>query len=1695
MRYIGKDGREYTLEEINNMGSAPPTSLVEFAGRNLDRTSSNSQQLSALHASFANRNADQAARTEEAARILNIDPALMVGASREMSEAAANVARMKINSPTDWQQFVQEYPKTANYLSDGKNMAMSHDDIKALTETENTIKNTLRLDELRRQRAEIGLRLQGENDRLDRLNEYEYSQLKQIDEEMKALSLQLPQTTWSPQGLLSGLVGITPSLVVGAKYAAAGATTGAVYGSVVPGAGTVGGAATGAAAGFRIGMAKDFSSVAMGNAYLDYLIQDAENPMMGAVAVGGMQAVLGSVQVGRWLKIPQNPGVKNFALSTAEQAIYSAGFGVSEVVGRNVAQGEINVTPGDLSNIATQTIEEIPINMVMLSPSYGVAGLKRLGQTADNSKTAKRSPATYAENVNNSVAGSPLAETYINGRGLVEHLSSVPPDKAQSIIDSLRITPDNLAEAVATGGDIRITPGEYAILDSATREAISRDIRVSDEPTIREVDARRQEYQELVKRRETAQEGGETARQANISELDLNAVEAYAEAVRVARAETDSIIESYNKRAAKIETEKAYIEQVEAVRREIAEQIETDPVYRASDSLAFDLQLFGAKDIKRIARKYREGTLTDEQRFRFDDIAEENGLIGDDLAQKIVSGRDKAAEIDHRVNEAAKQIKRDMIGDRADVEQQARANDAYIAKSAIEAETIKEMGTGKAVDQLRQQREAEVNKRWADAEKDLLLRIQKAKDDAKAAGRIEQIREKAKEKLLNQKSRFQEQIEKLETELAEVKKKRQTELDELKDQNKLAREWLKSEGVSQRIARQGNIGKAAVKQMAKDIVDSKTIGELKDGPSWKKYMALSQRANTDSERAYRQGRYEEAARFKTQEMLNQALVMEAARAEMEIKKIERQFKPYINRGRSLKGMPAEFTGQIDRLLAEYGLSDRPPAQLPGEQIPSLREFADNMKENYHIIAIPDTIMNEAPRPFGELNLDRYKDLRAAVTTIAMMGRKYDRFNSAWIKLGISEAATETRKSIEREVGNPYIEDFGPGSQFRSKAAEKIANMTRVLDELVPSQVNVLTLARYLDGDKDNGPMQRFVYNVMARAEDTKIRMMDKAKAEVSTMFNDYYGKPGNAEKQRNERVYFDHVNRYFTREEILMIGMNWGNDGNRDRIMRGFGWVDANGSYDFTKVKPILDTLTKKDWDFTQRVWDYLDTFWPEIQRLEMEVAGTEAKKVVPSGFTVVDTDYKGGYFPISYDYNKSIEAYKTMEQKNALYKQGSAAHAMTEHGHTEARSNSNNRPINLSMDVFFRHLDNVIHDLSHREAVIDVNRFINHTDTRTAITNAVGMDGFRTIDNWLKSIASDQGDFITSGEQIAQWFRYKTTFVGMGFRVSMLPIDSIGNFMNGVWEIGAPRMTKALGEYAVNPSQIKSTVIEKSAFMRNRAMIRERDLWDLSNKWYKNDSGLKNFAFATMAWSDEVISVPLWAERFKDALGQGLTEMDAVITADNAVKRAIGSGSKLDQVGAQKGGEYKKLTSMYYSWASMMFNRMWLASKRTGVQWRAEDRLAAVQTMSKAMFFGFIAQGLVDGIIRETMRNEDRKDKEDAVKRVATRVFSQPISYLWIGRDIGQAAMNMATGEYGDYQLSPIESQLNSTLRLIPATHRLYTGDIEPTEYAERASRALAPFTGIPSQVNAWAFNFLDWINGNGEATWKDFMTRRQKK
>lgn len=923
---------------------------------------------------------------------------------------------------------------------------------------------------------------------------------------------------------------------------------------------------------------------------------------------------------------------------------------------------------------------------------------------------------------------------------------------------------------------------------------------------------------------------------------------------------------------------------------------------------------------------------------------------------------------------------------------------------------------------------------------------------------------------------------------------------------------------------QASLEARVAKEKAAQIIAAKPV---KEAGAYLPFFTAERNAAVEAARAMMDKDFDKAAEFKRKQMLNHALSREAFRARQEIEKNLDYFKRYADRKADLKDMPYGFIRQIDGLLADHEIAAPRPEDASlyqiaqdmlkrGEEVgetanvtgmvftdqgwkrESLGEMVKRVQDNYYQMTIPQSVLTGGRMDYKDMSLANFRDLREAVESINGVGKTFNRFTQAFDKMEMRVAAAMTRASIEKAIGKPYAESMTYGHKA-SPIQEKIDALLLQPGDRFLELVNLLNITKYLDGGAEDGPMQNFVYRRLTTAEDAKLRMSKKSVMDMNAIIDRHFTPEefkdivtrkmfGGNEAEKNFSFLPD-SKPYLTREEMIAFALNYGNVGNIQRLQDGMK-ISEN------EAMEVINSLTKKEMDFVQETWDYIDTFWPQIVELEMKAAGVQVKKVERRALSTVHGEYAGGYYPLAYDYKKSSEAYRNQEARNALYKQEGAAMAHTSHGHTSARVNFLDRPVLLSLKVLFKHMENVVHDLAYRESVIETNRFLRHEDVRTGISNAIGNKGLRIIEDSIKAVASDQGEPLDFTQRAIKWVRHGATFSALALKIPNIAKDLTGNSALALSEIGPVKLTQAVTDFYSRPSEIVGFVNGASPRMAERATLRDRDINSLARKWYGKDSLYQHTAFITMSLSDMALSYPVWKQKYSDSVVEYGHEK-AVRIADETITRTFGSGSVIDQASIQRGGEGKKIFTWFYSWSGTMFNRAWIAGKIAGLAYDQKNYGAASYVFGKAFFALWLAQGISEALWSQLFRNSgDDDDDEKKIRRGLGRVASQGFAYVPVAREVAGYAINRSLGNYSNLQLPALSAFESLVKPLADMASAAISPDKElDMNYFEEAARAASIVTGYPQQVNTWVFNFIDWLNDEGEANWRDILTRKVKK
>lgn len=920
---------------------------------------------------------------------------------------------------------------------------------------------------------------------------------------------------------------------------------------------------------------------------------------------------------------------------------------------------------------------------------------------------------------------------------------------------------------------------------------------------------------------------------------------------------------------------------------------------------------------------------------------------------------------------------------------------------------------------------------------------------------------------------------------------------------------------------------AAAKQVneeAKRILDAKGMS---DATKATPYFTAERNAAVRVQKAMAKKDYEAAAKAKEEQMLSHALAREAMRNRDEAEGLVTFLEKAGHRAGDLKKFSYGFSRQLIDILSRRGLTDakqedtgiltqiaqtmsqdgESPADVANATglrqntqqawVPeTLSDFVARVNDNYMALQLPASVLSPDGRQVAKLTLPELRDLKDAVKAISTIARTYKKFKSFESQFDIDQAGALFAESVEKEFGHPAADSLRLGSKNKGTIDKALGALKEIPAYFARNLDTALTTVEKLDGGND-GLAKKYIYRPIAEAENRRLERLRDEMTEVDALFGKHYT-PEELSKYKDDTVVMNAEGDKVSKYELLSMLLNWGNPEGRDRITRAEGMLPEE------MEKKLFENLTKKDFTFAQNVWDYFDKFKPEIKELEMRTNGNEPKWVESSPIKTPWGDYAGGYYPLRYDSDRSATAFRYAEATGAMGQQYGAGRAQTEQGFTKERVATLRRPLRYDLAVLTDHLEDVVKDLTYRDAVIDVSRFLGQKDAKGALLNALGVRGYKAMGDWLKAVASDPSMPTSYLGKAANWFRFKTTFYLMGYRIASMPKIALENMVNVSSELGVARAARAMGEYWFSfGGDVHNMVIGKSEFMRQRAEHLDRDMGEVLDK-YKGEQGsaYHRFAFHTHAILDQAVSFPLWSFVYKESLSKGLDENDSVHSADEAVKRTFMAGGTLNQAAVMRGGEFQKAMTVAFGYQSMMWNRYSRAMTEVAQSASAGSYMDAAYIAARAHFYSFIMPAAVIALTQEILHNAagGRHDKKDMEKRAMEAALHEgtPLKFLPVIRDIIPYALNKILGEHGrDLQVTPLERAVQTLIDPeLEMLGRTMKGEkVFDKRSAEQIANQISLLVPVPKQVDDVVFNFLDWQKDHGKLVWQDLLKRRSRK
>jgi hypothetical protein len=716
----------------------------------------------------------------------------------------------------------------------------------------------------------------------------------------------------------------------------------------------------------------------------------------------------------------------------------------------------------------------------------------------------------------------------------------------------------------------------------------------------------------------------------------------------------------------------------------------------------------------------------------------------------------------------------------------------------------------------------------------------------------------------------------------------------------------------------------AAREYARQMVDRLLVRNVKPG----QYAAAEARAGKAATQAMKAGDLEQAAAEKRNQLVQNQAARAAHRVLDEIEAGLRYLKKFDGDG-TRKSIDTDYLEQIDTLLERFDLRKGQSMRAIDKRTALAKWIEERANEGTEP-DIPEWLQAEAARThYKNLTVEQFRGLVDSVRQIEHLGRLKNKLLTARDARALDAIVAEITASMEAAADGRTIDN-----ERRNTLASQVQHAAR---GFMAMHRQMHSLVREMDGYQDGGPLWNVLVRTMNEAGEREASMRADATRRLHALIKPLLAEGG---KMGGKGQYFPSLGRSLNRGERLAIALNWGNEGNRQRLLDGRGWTAE-------RVMPVLQTLTPAEWQFVQGVWDFFESYRPQVAEKEKRVTGKEPEWIEPAPFTIEAANggtmsLRGGYYPIKYDPMQSGEA-ESHNEAEAGRQMMRAAYtaATTRRSYTKGRADRvMNRPLLLSFDGIYQGANEVIHDLSWHEWLIDANKILRRLDA--PMRQHFGAEKVTAIKRAMKDIAAGDQPATNAFERILGHLRSGATIAGLGWNLRTALLQPLG-LTNSIVRVGPAWIARGLREFYGSPAHMARKVEEaqaKSEFLRNRMRTMNREINDVVNRLDKGKSDLQlaieSSFFILIQKTQALVDYPTWYGAFEKAMADPalrnedgtIDEARAVAMADQAVIAAQSGGQAKDLAQIQRGGPLLKLFTNFYSYFAATLQ---LAVERTG--------------------------------------------------------------------------------------------------------------------------------------------------------------------
>ena len=703
--------------------------------------------------------------------------------------------------------------------------------------------------------------------------------------------------------------------------------------------------------------------------------------------------------------------------------------------------------------------------------------------------------------------------------------------------------------------------------------------------------------------------------------------------------------------------------------------------------------------------------------------------------------------------------------------------------------------------------------------------------------------------------------------------------------------------------------------------------------SYETYRRAADKAGREAQKALLKKKYIEAFNAKQTQILNFLLAKEAKGFEKEVKENEKVLGKYAARA-NLPAVDQKYTDQIHSLMLDYNLpirrsKDNVDHNLEGK---TLSVFIAEQKGQGASLVEP--VLPRAGTKVEDFTVNGYRDFASLVQNLDHVGQNNKKIEIAGKKEDYEQGIGVVVKNVDSFVK----EGFDPYVKGLISALRKLG---RYVDSKLFKAENLIDR---IDHHNPLGALNSAVNRPLIEGQAKVGFMLTKLAKMIDELPSDRaWGKALNDLTDNQELVDF-HTRELLrvTNEQKVAMALNYGNKGNRDVMLRGHHFTEA-------EMESFLDrTMSPMDWKVVNAIHAIFEPLAPLVEEVTRKKSGLAVPLVQPMPFL----GSKGGYYPLVQDPRDVLINAKTQTDLFDKTKFDPLPMAPALKQRTGAV---------YKLDFNLSRLHSILAQTTHavymQEPVINANKVIKDPLVREGIVNAFGPEYVNMLDDWIRDIANNGGQ---NDDMVASWIsrnlRENVTTMLMGYKAATALIHGGSAGFASLYEIGKMHLAeKGAKSFVLAPAELiknmrelglgqflpeetrrmfssesqmfetMNEVMSESLELPNRVRSLQKDfgyqLSKIVNKNIIDDAAQARaiyhaYSMSMVSYLDLLTATPVWKAAKSKALAEGHENADAIYIADKAVREAHGSASLVSRANVGRGEVGK--------WATIAYNGYW---------------------------------------------------------------------------------------------------------------------------------------------------------------------------